>query len=82
MKKYLIIGAISLTLMATTVYAISEPKKEINKEENHTYYRENCPYNNDDDCPYKNSNNCPNCENNTSNYYHNHRSNNNYGHHS
>lgn len=86
MKKYLIIGAISFTLMATTVYALSENKQ--NNENNQQTYNENCPYHNEDcpyhdeNCPYYNSNNCTNCEKTTNSSYYRHKENGGYGHHS
>lgn len=96
MKKYLIIGVLSLTLMATTVYALSDNTQDNNTTEQ-TRYNENCPYHNEDcpynneECPYYNSSNhqnCPyyeedgNCTNcvNNTNNHHNNRKNN-YRHH-
>lgn len=54
MKKYLIIGAISFTLMATTVYALTENKQN-NENSNKQTYNESCTYHNED-CPYYDKN--------------------------
>ncbi len=77
MNKYLIVGIISLSLLATTVYALNDNNHNasINEPTTSTTYNQNCPYHNDDnECPYHNGTtdtyNCPNSEN--VNYSHHH----------
>ncbi len=80
MKKYLIIGTIAISLMATTVYALntSNDKKTLVSETTPNYH--NCPYNNytKENCPYydetTDTHNCPNRENhNCQNRYNNNK---------
>ena len=80
MKKYFILGVISFSLLATTVYAFNGNGRN-NSINQTTMHHQNCPYyTNNETCPYHDyttgqqtcpyhtdNSNCPNCAANTSN---------------
>lgn len=80
MKKYFILGVVSFSLLATTVYAFHGNGRN-NPINQTTMYHQNCPYHtNNEICPYYNdtavhqncpyhteSSSCPNCNGNANN---------------
>lgn len=64
MKKYLVTGIAAFALMITTVYALNDNNKTLNKS---TTYNQNCPYYNETthtyDCPNNKNGNYPNHHN-------------------
>lgn len=81
MKKYLIVGLVTFSLMATTAYALSDNNKN-NLANEPANYNQNCPYHdNYEECPYydktTNTPNCPyrengTCQNNNNNHVNGH----------
>ncbi len=66
MKKYLVLGIISFSLMATTAYALNENGRHSIHHETEEYHQ-NCPYQaGTGNCPYHdyetNHQDCPNYE--------------------
>ena len=66
MKKYLVLGIISFSLMATTAYALNENGRHSIHHETEEYHQ-NCPYQDGTgNCPYHdyetNHQDCPNYE--------------------
>ena len=75
MNKYLIMGIVTFSLMATTAYALNDTSSNNDFVNEPMIYNQNCPYHDgSEECPYYDettgSHACPNSEN--RNYRHNH----------
>lgn len=55
MKKYLIVGLVAFSLMATTAYALSDNNKN-NLANEPANYNQNCPYRENGTCQNNNNN--------------------------